>query len=169
MQHTQTSAQQGTRQRIAYPFFASKLLAFLCLVFSSGCEQQRPAGSFYTVRLPVVYSYYNDGRGVFYRSSSPFLQELNATCTDVGRAAAIGYEGLFGGQPSPSFPLNCPTDLPRLQNDIAHFAWDLFSPYDYTLDDVQFKRTVLKDEIIVTTMEPTKYASVTAIYCRIYW
>lgn len=170
MQHTQTSAPRGTGQRFAQFVYASVMLAFLCLLFSlQSCEKQVPAGGYYTIKLPIIYSYYQDGYGLYYRNANGFLAELNATCADAGRSATWQYNGLFAGLAASPRPISCPSELARLQDDIVHHAWDAFSLSDYSLISMQFQRVSLRDQLIIQTREPTLYGNVSAIECRIYW
>ncbi|WP_416438860.1 hypothetical protein [Phnomibacter sp. MR] len=170
MYNTPTVAPRGTGQAFAKTFYASSMLAFLCLLFSlQSCDKQMPAGGFYTVKLPIVYSYYQDGYGLYYRNANGYLAELNATCADAGRSATWSYQGTIAGFAASPRPLSCPSEQARLQEDITHHAWDAFALYDYSLIAVHFQRVALRDQLIIQTREPTLYSNITAIHCRIYW
>jgi hypothetical protein len=51
----------------------------------------------YVLRIPVVYSYYNNGTGVYRSGSQPFISALNRTCRDPLRSEAITCNGSFAG------------------------------------------------------------------------
>lgn len=166
MKHTN----RGTIQGAQHFSNASKLLAFLCLLFSfNACVKPLPPPPIYTVRLPIQYSYYQDGEAFFFRSAAEFLRELNATCPDPYRSATWAYVGTYQGQPSMEQPINCPTDLPRLKEDIAHFGWDAFRPADPTMTTITVEPVFGVDHLVIKTNDPVKYYDLISIQCRIYW
>lgn len=126
-------------------------------------------GRSYLLRIPVLYSHYNDGVGYYYSGSQPFMEELNRTCGDPLRSEVITYNGTFAGFSGWLQPMACPTDLPRLQGDIAHHSWDFFKGDDPSLNTLYFEVINGKDYISLLTMAPAMYKTVTAIHCKIYW
>jgi hypothetical protein len=126
-------------------------------------------GRTYLLRIPVIYSYYNDGNGFYFSGSQSFMQELNATCGDPSRTEVITYNGTFNGFPGWPQPMACPTELSRLQSDIAHHAWDFFAGDDPSLSTLYFEVINGKDYISLITMAPAMYRTVTAIHCKLYW